>query len=121
MTKTIVNITMPFIVEKVKEILETYPDHPYQEAFANLDLRQILLAEILNRVPNHYITIDAESEREKKSTTPEDLCRFLEQTLNIEMIIHEAIHKILSEQAQSVNRHIPEAVEPKNLASHWFG
>jgi hypothetical protein len=121
MTKTIVNITMPFIVKKIEEILETYPAHPYQEAFANLDLRQSLIAEILNRVPNHYITVDAHTERQKQLTTPEDWCSFLEQTLNIESIIHEEIQKILLEQAQEINRHIPEVVQPGSLASDWFG
>ncbi|MBH8562913.1 hypothetical protein I8748_12095 [Nostoc sp. CENA67] len=119
MPKTLVNLTIPVVVQELEYTLENYPHHPYQEAFAHPDLRQILLAYILNRIPNHYITID-EAEAQAL-TNSEELRVFLENKWHIEEIIHQGIDKILCEQADEVNRHIPEIVDPARVASHWFG
>lgn len=119
MSKTLVNVTIPLVVQELEDILLTYPHHPYQEVFANPDYRQILIAYILNRIPNHYITVDdAETET---LTNSDDLRGSLEYTLHIETIIHQGIEKVLCEQAQEINRHIPEIVDPTRVASHWFG
>ncbi|MFN6569063.1 hypothetical protein A6770_29005 [Nostoc minutum NIES-26] len=119
MPKNLVNVTIPIVTQELENILVTYPHHPYQEAFAHPDLRQILMAYILNRIPNHYITVD---EAEKQVFTTSDCLRpFLEQTLHIKAVIHQGIEKVLCEQAHEVNRHIPEVVDPSRVASHWFG
>lgn len=119
MSKTLVNLTIPIVVQELEDILETYPHHPYQEAFANPDFRQILIAYILNRIPNHYITVD---DTEAQTLTNSDELRgFLEHTLHIKTIIHQGIEKILCEQAHEVNRYIPEIFDPTRVASHWFG
>lgn len=119
MSKNLVNVTLHLVNQELENILEKYPHHPYQEAFAHPDLRQILIAYVLNRIPNHYIIVD---EAEKPIFTSVDLLSpFLEKKLHIETIIHQGIAKILCEQAQEVNRHIPEVVDPTRVASHWFG
>lgn len=119
MSKNLVNLTIPIVVQELEDILETYPHHPYQEAFAHPDFRQILIAYILNRIPSHYITVD---EAEKQELVNSDSLRaFLEQTLHIETVIHQGIEKILCDQAHELNRHIPEVVDPTRVASHWFG
>lgn len=119
MSKTLVNLTITVVLKKLESILETYPHHPYQEAFANPDMRQTLIAYILSRIPNQYITLD---EAEKPEVFGSDsLCRSLEGSSNIEFIIHEGIEKVLCEQAEKIQRYIPEAVDPGLVASHWFG
>ncbi|MBD2495725.1 hypothetical protein [Nostoc sp. FACHB-280] len=119
MTKTLLNLTIRLVLQELETILETYPHHPYQEAFANPDMRQNLIAYILSRIPNQYITVD---EVEKpKFLCSESLCRSLESTLHIESIIRQGVEKILGEQAQNLHRYIPEAVDPGLSASHWFG
>ncbi|WP_193196820.1 late competence development ComFB family protein [Nostoc sp. MG11] len=119
MSKTIVNLTMPFVVQEIEDILEQYPHHPYQEAFANPDFRQNLIAYTLNRIPNHYLTVD---EQEKENLMSSDSIRYcLEQTVHIEAIIHQGIEQILSEKAEEITRHIPDAVDPSHVPSDWFG
>jgi hypothetical protein len=119
MTKTIVNITITLVLKHLENILETYPHHPYQEAFANPDIRQTLIAYILSRIPNQYITLDQAEKPELFCS--ESLYRSLETTSHIESIIHEGIEKVLHEQVENVHRYIPEAVDPGLVASHWFG
>ncbi|MBU7582185.1 MAG: hypothetical protein KAF91_04625 [Nostoc sp. TH1S01] len=119
MTKTLVNLTITVVVQELESILETYPHHPYQEAFANPDMRQTLIAYILSRIPNQYITVDAADKPE--FICSESLCRSLERTLHIESIIRQGIEKVLGEQVQDIHRYIPEAVDPSLVASHWFG
>ncbi|MBE9206623.1 late competence development ComFB family protein [Nostoc sp. LEGE 06077] len=119
MTKTLLNLTISLVVQELESILETYPHHPYQEAFANPDIKQTLIAYILSRIPNQYITVD---EAEKAEfTCSESLRRSLESTLQIESIIRQGIEKVLCEQVEDVHRYIPETVDPTLVASHWFG
>lgn len=119
MSKTLVNLTIPVVIQELEDILATYPHHPYQEAFAHPDFRQILIAYILNRIPSHYITID--DTEAKVLTNLDELRGFLENTLHIQEIIHQGIEKILCEQAHDINRHIPGIADPTRVASHWFG
>lgn len=119
MTKTLVNLTISVVVKKLENILETYPHHPYQEAYANPDIRQTLIAYILSRIPNQYITVDEEEKSE--FICSDSILRSLERTLHIESIIRQGIEKVLREQIEDVHRYIPEVVEPHLAASHWFG
>ncbi|MBH8554388.1 late competence development ComFB family protein [Nostocaceae cyanobacterium CENA357] len=112
MSKTLINITIPVVIKEIEDVLVTYPHHPYQETFAHPDFRQSLMAYFLNKIPNQYITVD----EEKKY-----FYTHLENSLHIEAIIHQGIEEILCEQAQEINRHIPEVVDPRRVASSWFG
>ncbi|MCC5636377.1 hypothetical protein LC593_11000 [Nostoc sp. CHAB 5844] len=118
MTKTLVNLTISVVVKKLENILETYPHHPYQEVYANPDIRQILIAYILSRIPNQYITVD---EEKPEFICSDSLLRSLERTLHIETIIHQGIEEVLREQIENFHRYIPEVVDPNLVASHWFG
>ncbi|MBW4613228.1 MAG: late competence development ComFB family protein [Desmonostoc vinosum HA7617-LM4] len=109
---------MNLVVQEIENALENYPHYPYQEAFAHPDLRQSLIAYILNRVPNHYITVD---EEETQYNISDCLHHCVEQSLHIETLIHQGIGQILCEQAEEINRHIPEVVDPARLPSIWFG
>lgn len=119
MTKTLVNITIPVVLKKLENILTTYPDHPYQEAFANPDVRQMLIAYVLSRIPNQYITLDEEAKPELLCS--DSLCRSLEATSHIESVIHKGIEKVLCEQVENIHRYIPDVIDPALVASHWFG
>ncbi|MBD2435849.1 hypothetical protein [Nostoc sp. FACHB-110] len=121
MTRTLVNITIPVVIKKLENILETYPHHPYHEALANPDVRQTLIAYILSRIPNQYITLDEEAKPDLLCS--DSLCRSLESTsrIDIESIIHKGIEKVVSEQVENIHRYIPEVVDPATVASHWFG
>lgn len=50
----VVNLTQQSIVGEIESVLNTYPSHPYQQAFAIPDLRQELITFVLNRIPSFY-------------------------------------------------------------------
>lgn len=37
MTKELINRSLPVVVSEIEQVLERYPEHPYQQAFANPD------------------------------------------------------------------------------------
>jgi len=117
MPKTIVNLTLSRVIEEVESVLDTYPDHPYQQAFAIPDLRQKLLAYILSRTRNLYAVVEkgAEPQAAPKCLYP------LEHQLNIETLIRQGIHHILQEEADWVSHCIPAESDSVRAASHWFG
>ncbi|MBW4645612.1 MAG: late competence development ComFB family protein [Goleter apudmare HA4340-LM2] len=118
MSKTLVNLTEKIVVQEIEMILETYPLHPYQEAYANADLRQSLIAYILTRVPNNYISVDPE---EQILISADYLHQYVGQISQMEAIIRQGIEAILNEQAEEVRRHIPEIAAPGFVPSDWFG
>ncbi len=119
MSKTIVNLTMPFIVEKIEQILDNHPYHPYQQAFANPDTRQTLIAYVLSRVPSSYIAVDEGEQQHCMDSVP--LHYSLRDALHLERIICEGIMQIMTDASEEVSHHIPEEVDPGLSPSHWFG
>lgn len=118
MSATIVNLTLPLVVEEVESVLDTYPYHPYQQAFAIPDLRQKLLAYVLSRIYNLYAAITEGTEVAKVSQLAH--CS-LEHRLSIEALVRQGIEHILQESADWLSHYIPEEVAPGNAPSQWFG
>ena len=116
MSKTIVNLTMRFVVSEVERVLETYPDHPYQQAFANPDTRKELIAYVLTQIPNDYCTIEEEDFAAAELAT----CT-TEIQAQMEAAIQQGIESILQESSETINQHIPEEDDGYLSASHWFG
>jgi hypothetical protein len=116
--KTIMNLTELAVIEEIESVLETYPDHPYQQAFAIPDLRQELIAYILSRVSNHYIAIDSEQAFLSNLRT---LTCSLEQKVCIEKLVHQGIEKILSANTERMRHQIPEPIAAGFAPSNWFG
>ena len=117
MSKAVVNLILPVVTRAIEEVLETYPHHPYQQAFANPDIRQALIAYVLNRVSGYYVLVDKEKQQQLYSDL---LKRCLEQTSHLEKTIHQGIVAVLREYAQVIGQ-IPEEVDPTDSPSNWFG
>jgi len=54
MTHELVNLTLTMVLREISDVLEEYPEHPYQTAFLIHEFRQKLIAYVLSQVPNHY-------------------------------------------------------------------
>jgi hypothetical protein len=52
MSSELTNLTLPAVIQEIEDVLYEYPEHPYQSAFSIPELRQKLIAHILNHVPN---------------------------------------------------------------------
>ncbi len=118
MSVTIVNLTEPVVAAQIERILDTYPHHPYQQAFSTPKLKQKLIAYVLSRVPNYYTTIEDDelpSANLAASISPWNF------QLDIDTLIHQGIAHILDSTSEWTKRHIPEAVNAGYAASNWFG
>lgn len=117
MFKTVVNLTQQAVITEIENVLDTYPCHPYQRAFAISDLRQELIAYVLNRIPCVYHAVDSE----QKTISFNYQLPNVQQQLQLENLIHRGIYSILEEKADWVNRHLPETMHCSLEPSHWFG
>jgi hypothetical protein len=118
-TKTIVNLTKESLIEAIESVLETYPHHPYQKAFSLDDLRQDLIAYVLNRVSNIYIVEEPLSQTPVHFST--SLYHSPEERWHLEGVIHQGIEYVLCKNADKVCHHIPEEMDPGSAPSCWFG
>jgi len=117
MAKKVVNLTAPTIVEEIESVLETYPDHPYQRAFAIPDLRQELIAYVLNRISSCYVAVD----ESKPPAIESNSIPAPETSECMEVLIYQGIRQILNENEDLVSHQIPEETDPCFSPSHWFG
>ncbi|AFZ31816.1 hypothetical protein Glo7428_3332 [Gloeocapsa sp. PCC 7428] len=118
MTKTIVNLTLPILVEEIEFALNQYPHHPYQQAFANPDLRQELIAYVLSRVFSLYVVVD---EEKQQRIDFKNMYYKPEQKKEREAYIHEGIHYLIEKYAEYVYHHIPSGTNSGFTPSNWFG
>ncbi|HEY9622326.1 MAG TPA: hypothetical protein V6C78_18355 [Crinalium sp.] len=118
MSKTIVNLALSIVLDKIETILETYPSHPYQQAFSIPDLRQKLVSYVLSRIPCHYTVIDDLGTAE---VDLKNLYCSTEEDMHIETIIRQGIEHILQEDSDWVDHHIPEETDASFAPSTWFG
>lgn len=116
MAKTIVNLTQPIVTQEVEEVLSSYPDRPYQQAFAIPDLRQKLIAYVMTRSQVAYTAVE-----EEVNLNPDAFRLSLEERLQMEALIHQGIHQILQEDADWAAHHLPQMVHPAAAPSNWFG
>ncbi|MGF1496188.1 MAG: hypothetical protein ACFB8W_05105 [Elainellaceae cyanobacterium] len=118
MPKTIVNLTMPLVVETIETTLETFPRHPYRQAFANPDLRRKLVAYVLSHVPNIYDVVD---DMETVEPDYSRLCLSRKDRATMKSAILQGIHNLLDSSPNEIAHHLPNAVDAGRSPSHWFG
>lgn len=89
-----INLTLPKITQAIDNVLEDYPEHPYQSTFAIHPTRQKLIARILNLVPNAY-TVEGELVLSKNPKNR--YISTLAEQLHLDMIVRGSILHILRE------------------------
>jgi hypothetical protein len=116
MTKTIVNLWTSVIAGEVEDVLSTYDNHPYQQAFSIPDLRQELIAYVLSHTPGNYTVLEADG-----GSNDCKLQLSLEEKQLVRAWIHQGIHKLSDRYSETITNHIPEVDDPGLAPSHWFG
>ncbi|WGV24267.1 hypothetical protein [Halotia branconii] len=125
--KTVVNLTQQSVIGEIENVLDTYPHHPYQQAFAIPDLRQELVAFVLSRIPCLYSAVSAEQislenlEKEECSINHRVPRSALEQQIHLQNLIHQGIYTLFREKSDWISHHLCETVQPDSEPSHWFG
>ena len=97
MSYKIANLTLPLVMEEVEEVLQDYPRYPYQVAFSIHKLRQLLIADVLSKIPNEYTVIE---DTEELSIHPQKFSTPVQKRLHREMIIRQSILDILQKNAE---------------------
>lgn len=116
MTKMIVNLTMPVVLEEIDRILRNYPYYPYQQVFTLPSRRQKLVTYVLSRLPGLYAVVEDSDQRDESS--PHYCTTDQKQQINI--LLHQGIQHIISNEHDwhsPGSRQNNQAVTP----SHWFG
>lgn len=119
MTRIIVNITAPVIIREIETVLDSYPYHPYQQAFAIPDLRQELIAYVQSRVSNLFVTIEDGEPLGSIASEPAD--QRPDHRACIQAVVHEGIQIVFHRNEADVWHHIPQEPDPRLAPSSWFG
>ncbi|WP_066376224.1 MULTISPECIES: hypothetical protein [unclassified Anabaena] len=124
--RTVVNLTQQSVLGEIENVLDTYPYHPYQQAFALPDLRQELITFVLSRIPSFYSPVLEEQPTlqncEQESQLIHKLPRSpLEQQLHLQRLIHQGIYSIFQEKSEWISHHLCQSVVAACEPSHWFG
>jgi hypothetical protein len=119
MSKTIINLAFSAVSAEAEEVLETYPHHPYQQAFSAPDLRQKLISYVLSRIPSMYVVVEENQEEELCAQSYN--CYSEKQRNDIEALIRQGIRQILQDEPDWVAKHIPGEVNSALQPSNWFG
>lgn len=117
MFKTVVNLTEQAVISEIENVLDTYPYHPHQQAFAIPDLRSELIAYVLSHVPCVYGAISVD-QKPQFNHNPRN---YLEQQVQLQNIIHQGICFLLQEKSDWITQHLPEQMQCGFEPSHWFG
>jgi hypothetical protein len=113
----VANQILPQIRREIENALDTYSHHPYRQAFATPELRDRLIAYVLNRVPADNITVAGLPNWQANSA--EEVPRLSKQQLQV--TITAGIHDLMLENADWINQHIPSQTQANFAPSSWFG
>lgn len=117
MSHELINLTLPFVTAKVENVLEDYPEYPYQIAFALPELRQMLLAHVLTHTPNRdTVAGDKLTPKDPKFPYPSSV----QERVRMENLIHGSILHILRENAEWVGCQITKIESSDWALRNWF-
>ncbi|GEM_PF-1993066 len=68
MSFELINLTLPLVIQEIEDVLDEYPEHPYQSAFSMHEFRQKLIAHVLSQVPNQYAIAGEQTPARKPSS-----------------------------------------------------
>lgn len=105
MSPELINLTLPVVIANIENVLEDYPEYPYQVAFSLPELRQRLLAHVLTHTPNCY-TVAGEKLTLKTPKFPYPSS--MQERIQMENLIHGGILHILRENAEWVGSRITQ-------------
>jgi hypothetical protein len=117
MFEKMVNVTWFGVNAKVEDILQTYPEYPYRDVFANPRLRDRLVAYVLSYIPNRHVM----TENPQKWAAQYNCLFSPEEQAYIEKLIRRGIPYLLRTHEHWIERYAPEPTDASCVPSHWFG
>jgi hypothetical protein len=92
-----------YVLREIENVLEDYPEHPYQVAFAIDELRSKLIAHVLRHIPKRTSVIGDTQESITNAKLP---YRSKEERLRLNVLIRGSILHLLRENADWIGRQI---------------
>jgi ribosomal protein S18 acetylase RimI-like enzyme len=99
MSFELINLTLPLVIQEIEDVLDEYPEHPYQSAFSIHEFRQKLIAYVLSQVPNQYAISGEQAPARKPSPRHSSL---VAERMYLETIVRGGILHILRENADQL-------------------
>ena len=103
MANGLINLTFPAVIREIEDVLDDYPEHPYQLAFSLPELRQKLIDHIFNHAPNGH----PEEKRQIAGNPIDRPSSLLQERLRLGMIVRGSILHILRENADWLSHNLP--------------
>ncbi len=119
LSPSLLNLNLPIVTQEVESVLQTYPSHPYQRAFAIPSLKEQLVAYVLNQIPSRYRPVGSLEEALERGVISWSEVR--DQKQQVQPLIHLGIVDLYQRHMQWINTHIPEVVYSDTRPSTWFG
>jgi len=91
------------VFQEIENVLEDYPEHPYQAAFSITELRQKLVAHVLKHLPHRDVVMD---DAQKPTVDAKLPYRLKQERLRLEALIRGSILHLLRENADWVSRRL---------------
>lgn len=118
MEKTIDDLMLSRINETLDQVLETYPDYPYQKTLNDWEFRRNLITRVLSQLSNWHPSEEhpgeASSDSDRLQLSPED-------KIHIQNLLRQEIAYIIQQKSECVSRTATEEVDSCSMPSHWFG
>lgn len=99
MSKKTASLSLPAVVREIDNILLTYPEQPYQQAFSASDLRRRLIAHVLRQARRLYAVMIEDS----RSTSLNSLQLSPENQQYIEVLVRQEVINLLQENVAQVS------------------
>lgn len=104
MSHGLADLTLPVVMQEIEDVLEEYPEHPYQSAFAIPELRQKLIDHVFSHSPSRHV---GEGKQEASSNSKAQRPSFLQERLRLEMLIRGSMLHLLRENAAWLSQRLP--------------
>lgn len=91
------------VFQEIENVLEDYPEYPYQAAFSIKELRRKLVNHVLSYLPLRYAVI---GEAQKPTAEAKFSYRSMQERIRLNVLIRGSILHILRENADWVSRRL---------------
>jgi hypothetical protein len=119
MPHKLINLTLPNVI---KDVLERYPEHPYQAVFSTDEFQEKLIAQILSQTPDLNETPEEPASPSSSYSKSSRSHRSpLAERLYLEVVVRGSILQVLRENADRLSDDFSLTKNEANFLKPLFG
>lgn len=103
-----------YVLQEIENVLNDYPEYPYQVAFSIDELRSKLVTHVLNHISN---CCSVNGQAIKQLTEAKLSCRSTSERVRLDVLIRGSILHLLRENADWISCKIQQL--DNSVATHW--